>query len=238
MATAINRIVIPLYPDFDILDVCGPLAMFSTAGGLAGWKVVLVTPQPGLVSSLQRVQLQVNETLPTLSASDAIWMPGGFGPGFNDQISKQAPINKWLREEASKAGYVCSVCTGAFVLAAADLLQGYTVTTHWQFQQSLTLFPGVQLASGYPRYWVDRNRITGGGVSSGLDASLAVISVLSNSTIAQQAQLLNQYAPDPPYHSGTPVTAPPEVLGAFFQNYGGGQAILEKVVANYLSSPV
>ncbi len=234
MASAINRIVIPLYPDFDILDVCGPLAMFSTVKRIAGITPVLVANQTGLVKSLQGVQLQVDDTLPTLSATDAIWTPGGFGPGFLDQISLSSPVNCWLREQGPKAGYVCSVCTGAHVLAAAGLLDGYTVTTHWQFQQALTLFPNIRLASGYPRYWVDRNRITGGGISSGLDAALATIAILSNSTNAQQAQLLNQYAPDPPFPSGTPLTAPPDVLGEFYQNFGGSETMLATAVSSFL----
>lgn len=232
----INRIVIPLYPDFDILDVCGPLAMFSSISGTTGITPVLATAEPGLVKSLQGVSLQVDLALPDLSATDATWVPGGFGSGFNDQISANSATVAWLAKQGGNAGYICSVCTGAVLLAAAGLLNGYTVTTHWQFQQSLAMFPGVRLASGYPRYWIDRNRITGGGISSGLDASLAVIAAISDSTSAMHAQLLNQYAPDPPFNSGSPVTAPPDVLASFFQIFGEGAATLEQVVANFLES--
>ncbi|MFD0894914.1 DJ-1/PfpI family protein [Luteolibacter ambystomatis] len=231
----INRIVIPLYPDFDILDVCGPLAMFSSVAGATSITPVLAAAEPGLMKSLQGVELQADLALPTLSGTDATWVPGGFGSGFNEQISASSETLAWLKREGPKAGYICSVCTGAILLAAAGLLDGYTATTHWQFQQSLTLFSGVRLASGYPRYWIDRNRITGGGISSGLDASLAVIAAISSSTDAMHAQLLNQYAPDPPYNAGSPLTAPPDILASFFQQFGEGAATLEQVVAAYLS---
>lgn len=234
MTTPITRIVIPVYPDFDILDVSGPFAMFSTVAGLAGISPVLATDQPGPVKCLQGIEFNVALALPTLAASDAIWVPGGFGKGYFDQFSSSGPLVNWLRTEGPGAGYVCSVCTGALLLAAGGLLAGYTVTTHWQFQQALGMFPGVRLASGYPRYWIDRTRITGGGVSSGLDASLATIAVLSNSTNAMYAQLLNQYAPQPPFDAGTPTTAPPEILGSFSRIFGAGTAELEAVVAAFL----
>lgn len=238
MTSAVARIVVPLYPDFDILDVCGPFAMFSAVRRTAGITPVLAASQPGLVTSLQGVPIQVDLALPDLAETDAIWVPGGFGQGYNDQFSCSAPLLTWLKTQGPNAAYLCSVCTGALLLAAAGLLDGYTVTTHWQFQQSLAMFPGVRLASGFPRYWIDRNRITGGGISSGLDASMATIALLSGSTNAMIAQLLNQYAPDPPYNAGTPLTAPPDVLGAFYQAFGGGEAALEQVVADFLKGEV
>lgn len=231
---AIKRIVVPVYPDFDILDVSGPFAMFSTVAGIAGITPVLATAEPGAVKCLQGIEFNVALKLPSLSSSDAIWVPGGFGKGYFGQFSSSAPMVNWLKTQAPNAGYVCSVCTGALLLAAGGLLAGYTATTHWQFQQSLAMFPDVRLASGYPRYWIDRNRITGGGVSSGLDASLALIAVLSNRTNAMYAQLLNQYDPAPPFDAGSPVTAPPDVLGSFSQIFGGGEAALEKVIAAFL----
>lgn len=231
---AITRIVVPVYPDFDILDVSGPFAMFSTVAELAGITPVLATAEPGAVACLQGIEFTVALKLPRLTSSDAIWVPGGFGDGYFAQFSSNGPLVTWLRTEGPKAGYVCSVCTGALLLAAGGLLAGYTATTHWQFQQSLAMFPDVRLASGYPRYWIDRNRITGGGVSSGLDASLATIAVLSNSTNAMYAQLLNQYAPEPPFDAGTPLTASPEILGTFSLIFGEGETQLEGVVAAFL----
>lgn len=238
MTTQITRIVIPVYPDFDILDVSGPFAMFSTVAKIAGIPPVLATAEPGAVTCLQGIEFNVALELPALTSSDAIWVPGGFGDGYFDQFSSSGLLVNWLKTQGPNAGYVCSVCTGALLLAAGGLLAGYTATTHWQFQQSLAMFPEVRLASGYPRYWIDRNRITGGGVSSGLDASLAVIAVLSNRTNAMYAQLLNQYDPAPPFHAGSPVTAPPDVLGSFSQIFGGGEAELEKVIAAFLKSEV
>lgn len=236
MSGPINRIVVPLFPDFDILDVCGPFAMFSSVAGASGVQPVLAALNAGPVKCLQGVDIGAQIALPSLSETDALWVPGGYGAGFNEQISEDSPVRKWLQEEGPKAGYVCSVCTGAIIIAAAGLLKGYTATTHWMFQQSLSMFPGVRLASGYPRYWIDRNRITGGGISSGLDASLAVIAVLSGSAYAMQAQLINQYAPDPPFNAGSPLTASPEVLGNVFKGPGDGVGTLESVVEAFLAS--
>ena len=88
------------------------------------------------------------------------------------------------------------------MLAAAGLLDGYTVTTHWAFIASLTgLFPNVSVAPDYPRYCLDRNRLTGGGVSSGLDEALELIQLTLGTAVAQQVQLTTQYYPQPPVSS-------------------------------------
>jgi transcriptional regulator GlxA family with amidase domain len=93
------------------------------------------------------------------------------------------------------------------LLAAAGLLDGYTVTTHWAFYPCMARFPKVTLASGYPRYCLDRTRLTGGGISSGLDEALMLIQLLSGTEAAQQVQRSTQYYPRPPVTSEiTPAT--------------------------------
>jgi transcriptional regulator GlxA family with amidase domain len=115
---------------------------------------------------------------------------------MNDQIYLD-----FLREQSRKAKFVCSVCEGAMLLAAAGLLDGYTVTTHWAFYPCLKRFRKVKLAKGYPRYCLDRNRLTGGGISSGLDEALMLIQLLKGSQAAQDVQQSTQYYPRPPVTS-------------------------------------
>jgi cyclohexyl-isocyanide hydratase len=100
---------------------------------------------------------------------------------------------------------VCSVCEGALLAAAARLLDGYKATTHWAFIPYLIQnYPKVTVADGHPRFVVDRNRLTGGGISSGLDEALQLIALLSGEGTAQSVQQTTQYYPDPPVSSEIP----------------------------------
>jgi transcriptional regulator GlxA family with amidase domain len=95
------------------------------------------------------------------------------------------------------------VCTGALLLGGAGLLDGHTVTTHWAFKEVLKLFP-CHVVDDYRRYVQSGNRITGAGISSGLDVALYIVGVLYGVGIARQGQLAMQYNPQPTFHSGDP----------------------------------
>jgi cyclohexyl-isocyanide hydratase len=102
---------------------------------------------------------------------------------------------------------MCSVCDGAMLLAAAGLLDGYQATTHWAFLSCFPQrFPKVIVAPGHPRFVHDRNRLTAGGVASGLDAALKLIELLGGTALAQRVQQDTQYYPDPPVSSVIPPT--------------------------------
>jgi len=118
----------------------------------------------------------------------------------------------FLLKQASGARLIASGCVGSILLASAGLLDGFTATTHWAFQTVLAEFPNVLLAPGYPRYVIDANRITGGGISSGLDESMAISAILLGDNSARRAQLAMQYAPHPPFHDGDPSQAGPAIL--------------------------
>ena len=102
-----------------------------------------------------------------------------------------------------------SVCTGALVLGAAGLLHGYRATTHWLSLELLPLF-GAQAVD--ERVVIDRDRITGGGVTAGIDFGLSVAAEIHGRAVAEKIQLMIEYNPAPPFNSGSPDTAPPEVL--------------------------
>jgi cyclohexyl-isocyanide hydratase len=115
----------------------------------------------------------------------------------------------FLRDHASGARFVTSVCTGALVLGAAGLLEGYEAATHWAFMDLLTMFGARPVRR---RVVVDRNRVTGGGVTAGIDFGLRLAALLSSEAAAKGIQLGLEYDPEPPFRSGHPDVAEPEVL--------------------------
>jgi cyclohexyl-isocyanide hydratase len=128
----------------------------------------------------------------------------------------------FVRHQAATARYVTSVCSGALVLGAAGLLRGYKATTHWASLQFLSRFGAIPV---HERVCVDRNRITGGGVTAGIDFGLYVAAELGGQPLAERIQLYLEYAPSPPFASGTPASAPTEVLSAYME---ASAAMLER----------
>lgn len=197
------RILIPVYQEFDLLDVCGPGEMFNWAG----YTVDLVAEAPGKVSANNGFTFEVPNGLPAQGAPyDALWIPGGSPDQLARMIGDpQQRYLGFLRKQAPQSTWVCSVCEGALLAVAAGLLDGYEATTHWAFIPYLMQNkPNVKVADGHPRFVIDRNRLTGGGISSGLDESLQLIALLSGEAAAQQVQQTTQYYPRPPVTSRIP----------------------------------
>jgi cyclohexyl-isocyanide hydratase len=115
----------------------------------------------------------------------------------------------FLRMQAETARYVTSVCTGSLVLGAAGLLKGYRASTHWTAMQALAPFGAIPTKA---RVCVDRNRVTGGGVTAGIDFALTLVSIMVDRRTAEAIQLRLEYNPAPPFNAGSPETAPAEVL--------------------------
>jgi len=207
----VSVIVIPVYDGVDVLDVTGPFEMFRWAG----IEVRLVAQAAGLIACNGGLTLQVDTAFAEAPVGEVLWTPGGApkalaglmsGPDhtFLDFLVKQS------RDELVPSGakrYVASVCEGALRLAAAGLLDGYAVTTHWAFIPCLLKrFPKVTVVDGHPRFHLDRNRLTGGGISSGLDEALELIRLLKGEAAAQTVQQTTQYYPSPPVRSEIPAT--------------------------------
>jgi transcriptional regulator GlxA family with amidase domain len=197
---------IPVYDNCDILDVTGPYEMLSW-GGL---DVELVTQNPGLVKSGKGFTFEVTTGFAQAANYDALWVPGGEPDALARLMGDPSRTYlDFLIQKATRATYVCSVCDGTLLLAAAGLLDGYEATTHWAFIRCLTdRFPRVKVVEGHPRFHLDRNRLTGGGVSSGLDEALKLIELLQGTAAAQEAQRMTQYYPCPPVASVIPPAGP------------------------------
>ena len=223
----VTACIFVIYDGFDILDISGSFA-FLQAGGL---NPVLAGVKKRKYKSGQGIEFQAQYSFndkkiqEILKGHFLIWVPGGFGDGLANQFIKGNPMLKWLSDTGPKAKLVSSVCTGALVAAAAGLLDGCEVTTHWAFKESLELFKKnkkIKVSGGFPRYIHDKkhNVVTGGGISSGLDESIYLISILgsdkqpSGDEKAMKAQLLNQYAPFLQFNAGIPATAPEAVVNA------------------------
>jgi len=192
----------PVYDDVEMIDVTGPYDMFRWAG----IEVELVTEKPGLVRFRNGFCFEVTKSLRQARRWDAIWVPGGDVTALKRLMGDTVFLD-FLRRQSARAKYVASVCEGAMLLAAAKLLDGYTATTHWAFLPCFPeRFPKVKVADGHPRFVLDRNRLTGGGISSGLDEALKLIELLLGTAAAQGVQQSVQYYPQPPVTSDIPNT--------------------------------
>lgn len=132
---------------------------------------------------------------------DVVFVPGGSGTA---DAMRDPQIIDFLATRGPRARYVTSVCTGSMVLGAAGLLAGYRATTHWSMLDALPFFGAIPAEE---RVVIDRNRITGGGVTAGIDFGLTLLAELFDEETARYAQLLLEYDPAPPFDGGSPRSA-------------------------------
>lgn len=197
-----KRIVIPVYENVDLLDVVGVWEMTSWAGIVAD----IVSEKGGDISSRAGFTFKTKSFEEARGPYSAIWVPGGESKALAALMAEpRGPYLRYVTQQARGAEWVCSVCNGAGLLAAAGLLDGHEATTHWGFVPCLIkMFPKVKVADGHPRFVVSGNRLTGGGISSGLDEALKLIELLADADTARRAQQTTQYYPDPPVTSLIP----------------------------------
>jgi cyclohexyl-isocyanide hydratase len=192
-----------LFPDLTQLDLTGPYEVFVR---MPTTKVHLVAASREPVRSEKGLTILPDATFDDVAPLDIICVPGGVG--VNRMMEDEALL-RFLRVHAQHARFVTSVCTGALLLGAAGLLRGYRATTHWLSLDLLPLF-GAQPVE--ERVVIDRNRITGGGVTAGIDFGLFVAAQVFGPTVAQEIQLMIEYSPDPPFDSGSRKTAPQSLI--------------------------
>ncbi len=214
--TGREQIGMLLYPGMTALDFVGPQHMFAS---LMGAKLHHIAKTMAPVVSDSQLAISPTVTLARCPRDlDILFVPGG-GDGTLAAM-RDAQILDFLADRGSRAKLVASVCTGSLLLGAAGLLRGYQATTHWATQALLDEAGATPVQS---RVVHDRNRITGGGVSAGLDLGLAIVGMLRDTAYAQAVQLLAEYAPAPPFDAGSPGTAPPAVtamVADMFKDFG------------------
>lgn len=210
-----------VFPEVTQLDLTGPLQVFSSAPD-THVHLVWKTLEP--VRSDSVLTLTPTRTFADCPPLDVICVPGGHG---TDALLNDEEVLSFLRRQAEHAKYVTSVCTGSIVLGAAGLLKGYRAATHWSARDALAPL-GAHLSE--ERVCVDRNRVTGGGITAGIDFALTLVSLLIDRRTAEMVQLRMEYNPAPPFTSGSPDTAPPEILAAMRERVAPAQAARLKVV--------
>ena len=190
---------IVVYQGVDLLDVAGPYEMLKWVDQKHGLDVRIVS-QDGLpVTTRDNFTFNAHCSFAQAPSLDVLWVPGGSPSSLSLLMAQpETPYIAYLKQVAAKARFVCSVCEGAMLLARAGLLDGYRATTHWAFKQCLCSFEEIRVEPGFPRFVHDGNRLTGGGISSGLDEALKLIELLTDTATATAAQVSTQYFPKPP----------------------------------------
>ena len=194
---------IVIYPGMTTLDVVGPQTVFAGLPNVTVhrvWKTLApITGDDGMV-------IVPDTTFADCPPVDVICIGGGRG---QSAIIDDAELLDFLKSQGNEAKFVTSVCGGSEFLAKAGLLEGYRAATHWAARPLLAKL-GVEV--GTERVVVDRNRMTGGGVTAGIDFGLAVAEALYGEEIAKISQLLMEYDPAPPYDVGSPEKAGSELI--------------------------
>jgi len=211
-----EEIAFLIYPGFTALDMIGPHYMLTM---LMGAKVHIVAESRQPVASDTGLIFIPSATFADCPADlDILCIPGGT-TGTLRAIRSEATL-AFVKDRGTRAKRVTSVCTGSLVLAAAGLLQGYKATSHWVTRPMLAKFGAIPTDARIVR---DRNRITGAGVTAGLDFGLALVADLRDRPYAEAVQLLAEYAPEPPFDAGTPEKSP------------ASKALLDTMFASFVS---
>lgn len=198
-----------VFEGLDQIDLTGPFEVLSRIPN-STYRIFGKTTGP--VSDARGLRLTADALLADAPQLDVLHVPGGLG---QEKLMEDDEVISWIREQAEGAHSVFSVCTGALLFGAAGLLQGRRATTHWSAVHLLPYF-GATIVN--ERVVVDGTWVFTAGVTAGIDGALRLAAELRGVQVAQKIQLGMQYAPEPPFNSGTPGTAPPEVLEAALQS--------------------
>ncbi|HEX8641071.1 MAG TPA: DJ-1/PfpI family protein [Allosphingosinicella sp.] len=195
-----------LYPDVTQLDFTGP-AQFLSRLGNATVHYVARTAEPVMTDA--GFAIVPTATFADVTMADILCVPGGISCV---DVMEDDETLAWVRTVGAKSQWVTSVCTGSLILGAAGLLDGYRAGCHWAWRHHLPLFGAEPVAE---RVVFDRNRVTGGGVTAGIDFALALTAAVRGEAHARVVQLALEYDPAPPFDSGTPERAGEALVGVY-----------------------
>ncbi|MGN8549284.1 DJ-1/PfpI family protein [Bradyrhizobium sp. 13971] len=192
-----------LFEGVDQIDLTGPFEVLSRIPN-STCRIYGKTAEP--VRDIKGLRLTPDATLADAPPLDVLHVPGGFG---QEALMEDTEVLGWISRQAAGGCRIFSVCTGALLCGAAGLLKGRRATTHWA---SLHLLPFFGAVSVNERVVIDGSYIFAAGVTSGIDGALRLAAELRGDDAARSIQLYMAYAPEPPFDSGTPETAPPAIL--------------------------
>ena len=201
-----------LFDDIDQIDLTGPFEVLSRIPN-STYRIYGKTARP--VRDIKGLKLTPDASLAEAPPLDVLHVPGGFG---QEALMEDEDVLGWIRQQASGACSIFSVCTGALLCGAAGLLKGRRATTHWASFHLLPFFGAIPVNE---RVVVDGSYVFAAGVTAGIDGALRLAAELRGDDVAQAIQLYMAYAPEPPFNSGTPETAPPAILRQARQSVQG-----------------
>jgi cyclohexyl-isocyanide hydratase len=196
-------VVMLAFPGMTQLDLTGPFEVFVRAREL---KVHIAAASRDAVRDANGLSIVPTVAFADCPQADILFVPGG--PGQVALMSEEATL-AFVAAQAAAARFVTSVCSGSLILAAAGLLTGYRATCHWSSLSQLAYFGCEPVAE---RVVIDRNRITGAGVTSGIDFALTLIAELFGRRRAELIQLSMEYNPKPPFEGGSPASSDRELV--------------------------
>ncbi|HXP31082.1 MAG TPA: DJ-1/PfpI family protein [Stellaceae bacterium] len=192
-----------LFEGLDQIDLTGPFEVLSRIPN-STYRIFGKTAAP--TRDLRGLRLTPDAVLAEAPQLDLLHVPGGFG---QEALMNDEHVLAWIRDQAAGVRCLFSVCTGALICGAAGLLKGRRATTHWASMHLLPFFGAIPVDE---RVVTDGNIVCAAGVTAGIDGALRVAADLRGAELAQAIQLSLAYAPEPPFSSGTPESAPPSVL--------------------------
>jgi len=196
---------IPVYEGVDLLDAAGPYEMFKWVEQEKGLEVVILSEDGKPVTSGNGVRFEAHSSFAATPVLDVLWVPGGAPEALQEMmLHPESAYFTYLKNVAAQAKWVCSVCEVALLLARAGLLDRHQATTHWAFVKCLLQFTKIVVDTTHQRFVQSGNRLTGGGISSGLDEALKLITLLFDEKTAITVQQTTQYFPKPPVSGSIP----------------------------------
>jgi transcriptional regulator GlxA family with amidase domain len=208
------RIAILIFDKLTALDAVGPYEVLSR---LPGAELRFVAKEAGpMRTDTGALELTADRAISEIPDPDIVLVPGGEG---NRVLMRDDEVLDWLRTAHEGTTWTTSVCTGSLVLGAAGILDGLRATSHWAFRERLREFGAEPVAA---RFVEDGKVITAAGVAAGIDMALHLAARNVSDEFAQAVQLGIEYDPDPPFDTGSPEKAPPELVELVRQAEGGG----------------
>jgi cyclohexyl-isocyanide hydratase len=199
------KVLALIYPGMTLLDLVGPMQVWSL---LPGYEVQYAWHCAGEVATDCGLSVQATHSFEDAwTDSDVVFVGGGARPTLD--LLADSAVTAFLADRGSRARWVCSVCTGSLLLGAAGLLRGYRAAVHWGARDALKQF-GAEPSS--ERVCIDRNRLTGGGITAGIDFGIAVAGHWAGESTARVIELIMEYAPEPPFGTGRPDLADAKTL--------------------------